>query len=84
MSNWTEVTDHDDIEIDGEDINILISGDKFGNNYIVIKKDLILDLLTGQPCEGCQHSRGSYCLLGTNHCSRRVEDFFTGTPKDNQ
>jgi len=82
MSNWIEVTDLKNIEIDGEDINILYSNDKFGNNYIEIKKELIMDLLTAQPCEGCKHARGRHCLLSTNHCSRRGEDLFTTSPED--
>ncbi len=51
MSNWIEVTDHENIEIDGEDINILYSEDKFGNNYIHFKKQMIIDLLAKEKAE---------------------------------
>ncbi len=51
MSNWIEVTDPEDIEIDGEDINILYSNDKFGNNYIHFKKQMIIDLLAKEKTE---------------------------------
>ena len=44
MSKWYDVP-KEDIEIDGEDINICLEGDKFGNNYCVVKKADILKLL---------------------------------------
>ena len=36
MSNWIEVDDPEDIDIDGDDIDIFIGNDKFGNNYVTI------------------------------------------------
>jgi len=27
-------------------------------------------------CEGCETLRGRNCLIGTNHCLRRAEDFY--------
>lgn len=43
MSTWHEIP-REEIEIDGEDINICLKGDKFGNNYCVVKKADILKL----------------------------------------
>lgn len=44
MSNWIKVG-IDDIEIDGDDINILYSSDYNGNNYVYVKLDDILKLI---------------------------------------
>ena len=77
MSNWIEVTDPEDIEIDGEDINILYETDSQGNNYIHLKKELIIDLLSEQTCKGCGRQLGSrYCSIGTIHCVRMAEDYY--------
>lgn len=45
MSKWQDVP-KEEIEIDGEDINICLEGDKFGNNYCVVKKADMLELLS--------------------------------------
>ncbi len=45
MSFWQEIEDKDDVEIDGDDINVLTSSDNFGNNYIHFPKQWIIDLL---------------------------------------
>ncbi len=81
MSNWIELTDPEAFEIDEEDINILYSEDKFGNNYVHFKKELIADLLAEQSCKGCEHLRGRFCMLSTNHCTRRGEDFYAKSKK---
>ena len=44
MSKWQDVP-KEDIEIDGEDINICLESDNFGNNYCVVKKADMLELL---------------------------------------
>jgi len=59
MSTWIEITDENDIEIDDSDINILYSGDENGNNYIVVKKDIIVKLL--------KKSR-KFVFINTNSC----------------
>jgi hypothetical protein len=28
-------------------------------------------------CEGCRNLKGKSCLLGTNHCTRRAEDYYS-------
>ena len=45
MSKWQDVP-KEEIEIDGEDINICLEGDNFGNNYCVVKKADMLELLS--------------------------------------
>lgn len=45
MSTWKEIKAKD-IELDGDEINICIGGDKFGNNYAVVKVADIVGLLT--------------------------------------
>ena len=44
MSKWQDVP-KSEIEIDGDDINICLEGDKDGNNYCVVKKADMLKLL---------------------------------------
>ena len=51
MSTWKEITDPENIELDGEDINILVSTDKDGNNYVYMKKDVFLRALLQQLIE---------------------------------
>lgn len=36
MSNWIEVK-KENIEIDGDDINIMLKPDDWGNNYVTVK-----------------------------------------------
>lgn len=45
MSKWKDIQ-KEDIEIDGNDINICLEGDDFGNNYAVIKTTDVIDLLS--------------------------------------
>jgi hypothetical protein len=45
VSKWQDVP-KEEIEIDGEDINICLEGDNFGNNYCVVKKADMLELLS--------------------------------------
>ena len=47
MSNWKLIKDKEDIDYDPEDntIDVLISSDKFGNNYICIPVVFIKELL---------------------------------------
>ena len=40
LSYWIEITDPDDITIDGDDVDICYNS-KDGNNYITIKLDLL-------------------------------------------
>jgi len=44
MSNWQEIK-KEDIEIDGEDINVYLGSDDFGNCYAVLKVKDVKDLL---------------------------------------
>lgn len=44
MSYWIEIK-KEDIEIDGDDINIRLKPDDFGNNYVTVKIIDILKLL---------------------------------------
>jgi hypothetical protein len=44
MSNWQEIK-KEDIELDGEDINIYLGSDDFGNNYVILKVKDVKDLL---------------------------------------
>ncbi len=44
MSHWIEIK-KEDIEIDGDDINISLEPDNFGNNYVTIKIMDVLELL---------------------------------------
>lgn len=44
MSHWIEIK-KEDIEIDGDDINISLEPDEFGNNYLTIKIMDVLELL---------------------------------------
>ena len=44
MSIWKEIK-KEDIAVDGDEIDILISSDNFGNNYITVKKQDVLDLI---------------------------------------
>ena len=44
MSMWKDIK-KEDIEIDGDEINILESTDDNGNNYIVLKIQDVKDLL---------------------------------------
>lgn len=59
MSIWHKVTEPDDIEIDGEDINILYKTDNQGNSYVYFKKSIITKLLginkDGCPCDGIKN-----------------------------
>lgn len=41
MSRW-KMINKNKIEIDGDDLNILVGSDDFGNNYIIIK---VIDIL---------------------------------------
>lgn len=43
MSKWKEIP-KEDIEIDGEDIDILIGSDSEGNNYVTVKVEDMLAL----------------------------------------
>lgn len=47
MSNWIEIKDKTDIEYDDRkrQIDVCYSTDNFGNNYITIPVDFILQLL---------------------------------------
>ena len=45
MSTWIEVTDIDDVEIDGDDINILYDHSPNGNNYITVPVHLMVRVL---------------------------------------
>jgi hypothetical protein len=44
MSTWKNIP-KDDIEVVGDEINILIGSDDSGNNYVVLKLQDIKDLL---------------------------------------
>jgi hypothetical protein len=44
MSRWQNIPKQD-IDIDGDEINVLINSDEDGNNYVVLQKDDVLDLL---------------------------------------
>jgi hypothetical protein len=48
MSYWTEIK-KEDIEIDGDDLNVLIGSDQSGNNYIILK---VIDILEELKQEG--------------------------------
>ena len=45
MSTWIEVTDIDDVEIDGSDVNIRYSHDRDGSNYITVPVHLMVRVL---------------------------------------
>jgi hypothetical protein len=45
MSKWQDIP-KEYIELDGDEINICLEGDDFGNNYAVVKVKDIKDLLT--------------------------------------
>jgi hypothetical protein len=45
VSKWQDIP-KEEIEIDGEDINICLEGDNFGNNHCVVKKADMLELLS--------------------------------------
>ena len=45
MSTWIEIKDPDDIEVDGDDVNIFYSQDNLGSNFITFKKEIIKKLL---------------------------------------
>ena len=44
MSDWKDIL-KEDIEKDGEDLNVLIGSDDFGNNYIILKIKDVLEVL---------------------------------------
>jgi len=43
MSKWYELQD-DDIELDGEEFNIWVGCDDFGNNYVTMSFDQVRDM----------------------------------------
>lgn len=43
MSEWTEITDHDDISYDFENIDILYKSDESGNHYITFPLVLLVE-----------------------------------------
>jgi len=45
MSHWIEITNKEDIEIDGDDVEIYIGSDDAGNNYVTVPKKLLISLL---------------------------------------
>jgi len=45
MSNWIEIKDRDDVEIDGDRLEIMLEPDDFGNNYVVVPLAFIKDAL---------------------------------------
>ena len=45
MSEWIEVKDFNDLDIDGEDLNILYEQDNFGAKYITIPMAFIVKIL---------------------------------------
>lgn len=46
MSTWRKIDKEDiDISDDGKELEVLVSDDRFGNNYIEISIDDILQLL---------------------------------------
>jgi len=45
MSLWYEVKDIDDLDIDGEDLNILFNTDYNGNCYVTVPIALIKEVL---------------------------------------
>lgn len=44
MSNWKDIK-KENVEIDGEDINIYLGYDEFGNNYATMKIKDVKELL---------------------------------------
>ncbi len=44
MSQWTEIP-KEDIEVDGDELNILIGDDDSGNIYVTVKIKDVLDLI---------------------------------------
>lgn len=52
MSTWVEIIDKDEIEYDAHcnEIDVCYSSDKFGNNYVSIPVDIILEKLREQGC----------------------------------
>lgn len=45
MSEWLECKDKDDLEVDGEYLNVWFESDDFGNRYIQIPVDFIIEKL---------------------------------------
>ena len=50
MSTWTEIKDKDDVNYDiiDDTIDVLISTDDFGNNYVSIPLAYIIEALTNE------------------------------------
>lgn len=50
MSTWIDIKDQEDVEYDvspmtSPTIDVLINGDKFGNNYVSIPLEFIINVL---------------------------------------
>lgn len=46
MSNWIEIKDRDDVEIDEDRLEIMLEPDNFGNNYVVVPLEFIKEALS--------------------------------------
>ena len=53
MSNWIDINDPEDISLsrDGEEVHFLYDSDNFGNNYISVNKDMLLNRLKELGCD---------------------------------
>ena len=47
MSTWIEITKQEDVDFDKEvkEIDIFIGNDRFGNNYVTVPVEFILNVL---------------------------------------
>ena len=48
MSRWLEIEDIEDLEVEGDMLNVLYESDDWGNNYIQIPIEMIKKKLEGE------------------------------------